>query len=319
MFNWETTIDDSGYLWLVANWKHVPYAIRIAPNGEKSLDKVQLAQYGKPIQVITDRWENAYCTYFIEEEHNIDHTFIGRISATGSVQEYSSWLNELGDFKAFLSIMPADTLWISGEVTASKDYLVAKGLMTQDGLTPLSKNSYSRNYALHRFMPDMPYDIVLLDWAKAISLRLGATPKELNIERLLIKENEGFGIIGLGTFKWHDYIWRSYPDVWIGSITYSPYKDGGYVLCISDNSRDSTGTYLIRIGDDGIPIDPSTLKDGGKRYARAFTSLPRDARPNVRLFQWNKNNGLEPDSAMVVFWGCDNEGNLYAYSKTKKF
>ncbi|MBD3365665.1 hypothetical protein GF359_10675 [candidate division WOR-3 bacterium] len=123
----------------------------------------------------------------------------------------------------------------------------------------------------------------------------------------------------LGSYNWRDYIWRSYEDAWIGRITFAKYAEGGYLLCMPDPS-DPSITHILRLDYMGEPVEPSTLEDGVIKNVKKFDKLPSSAKPHVAFDITNKPTykGIVRNSAQILFWGRDEEGNLHAYRVVRK-
>lgn len=321
LYEWRTMMDNTDYVWLVGEFpKGEVYCTRIAPNGKKVLDLIPFpGTYALGNNPITDRWSNLYIVY--SPEYPIK---LIRVSAKGEIQNYV--LTDKGEgatFEAYLEILPGDTLLLT---QGYHNYCVVKCLVTREGLIPLSEAGYGSSVALSALQNRDDYYLFIPDWEESRGLSTFIWPESamavLNLARLKLNPEESWKYEKLGRFPWRDYIWRSYPDVWIGRMTYARHRDGGYVLCIPD-PIDSSSTHLLRLDDNGLLLDPSSLSEGGTYLPRSFTRLPESAKPYVELKVWQKlKDGcptFEPDSALVVFWGCDDDGNLYAYKKVKKF
>ena len=225
-------------------------------------------------------------------------------------------------------MFPGDTLLIVSNVDGNPgDYRVTKTLLNEEGLASVceqgifSRKDY-KGLALGAVLNanwDRPY---ILDWEGGIGLGgnyyLGQID-ELNLCRFKLNREENYRGEMVGRYRWRNYIWRTYPDVWIGWMTFTKYDGGGYCLSIPD-PIDSSSTHILRFDKDGVPLEPSSLAEGGTRSARSFDRLPEGVKPYVDMKIWGiKGHSLVPDSGLVVFWGCDEGGNLYTYRKVNKY
>lgn len=325
MYTWRVAMDDSGFVWLLGEKNYSAWASRISPDGQFVFEKVPIpdADYFAR-ELIFDRWLNAYFIAVSEEGHNYSRPFLCRITPSGEVQTYSWPLEQTSGVEAYLGILPGDTLYEVGHDRNSRGYRYAKAIINQDGMTPLDESTHPNRqgvFTYHLFTGN--HKGLITSWEKGVGFFAFIYPyttgRILSIIRLNMTEEQNYSATELGDFEWPEYSWREYPDVFIGKITITEHKDGGYCLYAPDYI-DSSSTHVIRLSADGIPIQPSELTNGGTLDAYPFEQIPQDVEPQVHLRVWtNYRIRLAPDSAMVVFWGCDDEGNLYAYSKTRRF
>ncbi|MCK4334315.1 hypothetical protein KAX06_05980 [candidate division WOR-3 bacterium] len=315
-----TAFDNTGHLWLIHLWGKEHYASRLAPNGKWALDKVPIPpifQLGQ--DVVCDRWGNAYFDYFPKREKPPS---IMRVTPEGKITDYAPWPTDT-KYSLAKYIVPGDTLFVVGDDWYSWDNRTAKALLTRDEMIPLTEDIHSKNEskALDYLKLGSIYDEVILEWSKGWGIKtiiIKGETKDLHVRRINLKPDD-YTAEETRVYPWRNYIWRSYTDAWIRWMTLTRHKDSGYILCIPDPD-DSTTTHLLRLDKDGVPIAPAELKDGGARSARSFGRLPDEAEKHVYFKTWIKYNPLlAPDSALVQFWGCDDEGNLYAYRKVKRF
>lgn len=327
MYWWITGVDDSGYVWLLDSWKGVEYATRIAPNGRKVLNNVKLPDAGcLGKRIVTDRWCNAYYMYLQGEDGMFPKTnsYVARISPSGEVQDYAPWPPRQDYLEIYLDILPGDTLLVIGrDESTPYGNRIAKALISPDGITPVFDALYLKSSALSYLQFKPGYDASVTQWEAGYGLRVSLDPhtnaSTLRIFNLRLSKEEKYTADEGTDYLWRDYVWRTYPDIWIGAMTFAGYSENGYCLYIPD-PVDSSRTHVIRIGEDGIPIDPLTLTGGGTLSVRPYRRVPEGSPRYVDLKVWKKTAyTLEPDSALVVFWGCDDDGNLYAYRKVKRY
>ncbi|MBN2380069.1 hypothetical protein JXM67_09745 [candidate division WOR-3 bacterium] len=319
MSDYASAIDDLGYLWFVWNDGDNNYALRFNRNGKVALEKTSLpeAGYVGPI-VLTDRWCNAYFTL---GGWGGSSCILGRISPTGEIEVFSSWLPNLGSVAAYMEIIPGDTFWIVGDGIRTKDCEISKGLITPEGITPVSKEIHPETIVLRNLMYRDEYTVALIDFENRIGRTYFPVRDKLYQHTYSLDDYEHEE----REYRLRDYIWRSYTDIWINRSICAPHKDGGYSLCIKD-PFDTTTTHIVRLNENRELVDPSTLSGGGVYSARSFDRLPRNTKAYAALevkILGKEINGQyymhAPDSACVIFWGCDDEGNLYAYQKVKRY
>lgn len=326
MLEWRIGMDDSGYVWLIHHWESGVYASRIAPNGKRVLDRIPLPKRSNlGMDVITDRWCNAYYIYSNKGKDEREPISLARVTTAGQVDDYHGWPPEQVYSGAYIEIIPGDTLLATGGDFSSGGYRIAKAVISPEGVFPFSESLNLQGNALRLLSSYSYVSCQISDWKKGegfdftIVSEGGGPTNYLRVIRMKLSEQEGYGIENdMPKYPWRDYIWRSYPDAWIEYLGCIQYKDGGYLVLIPDPA-DSSTTYGIRVDTNGVPVNPSDLSGGGTFSTRSFKRLPDDAKPHVNLNIWKQRNSWAPDSALVRFWGCDENGNLYYYEKVKKF
>lgn len=321
LYDPRAAFDATGHLWLIhPAAKGDNYVFRIAPNGKWALDKVPIPPIFRVGQdVVCDRWGNAYFDYFPRRER---HPSIMRVTPEGKITDYAPWPTDMKHSLAKY-IMPGDTLFVVGNDWYSRDNRTVKALLTRDEMIPLTENIHAKNEskALDYLKLGSLYDEVILEWPEGWGIKtiiVSGETKDLHVRRINLKPDD-YTAEEIGVYPWRSYIWRSYTDAWISRMTLARHKDSGYTLCIPDPD-DSTTTHLLRLDKDGVPIEPDELRGGGIRSTRDFSRLPEEAERYVDLRIRRRESYLTgPDTAVVKFWGCDDEGNLYYYRKVKRF
>lgn len=332
MYKWRTVIDDSGYVWVLNNWDHALFASRISPEGERVLDQIPLMpppdgpisqELGRVI--LPDRWCNVYFSYYIDNNIEIGPSYLGQITSSGEVHHYRTWFEDVDIRFPHMEILLGDTLMIIGKM-GHVDNQIVKASMQPGELSLISSELVPRSKSLtiirnHGYYVDS-YSDWERGWGFIASLFGGNNPdlifQELSYGTLDLKPADGYSVGEKTTILWEDYVWKTYPDVFTGQLAIIPYRGGGYSLLIPD-FIDSNTTHILRLNEEGIPINPSGLEGGGTLNPRPYDSLPSGFQPHVYFHDWVKYRVLSPDSAMVVFWGCDDEGNLYATTFYKRF
>lgn len=322
-------LDKSGKLWVIDNYRGKVQVTRIRPNGK--MDPLKVAVYEASrvqlgSQVIFDAF-NTLCFVLAGGEIINDKTPLNLFQVTekGEVRNYDIW--PIVPFKRnYLERLAGDTILILGGAV-NGEILVSKGILAEDSVVPAYDTSYiMEDISLLNIGSQRDYYRSVLDWYKGWGLRADIQwyktheevgPDKLTLTRMGLGADGDFSMQTLGTYTWRDYVWRTYRDAWIRYMTFTRYKDGGYVLAIPD-PLDRPTTYLLRLDDKGEPIDPSTLASGGELSPLAFRRLPAAAEPHVDISMWGRIE-QKPDSAHVIFWGCDNKGNLYAYRKVQVY
>jgi hypothetical protein len=322
MYGWRMTIDGEGYVWLIGDWD-ILHAVRINPNGKIVLDKIPLPKaYNLGWYVRTDRWNNAYYVYSKKEKYDNESISLARVSTDGLVHDYSPWPIDQAYDGNFIEITSNDTLIAVSRDFHSRDNRIAKAIINPEGITPTDQNVCSECEFLDFLRSANKYGVPMIDWGEGFGFYVGVirdgARNKIHVFKLNLKPEDGYPAEKIGEFYWREYVWKTYNDTWIAEATYASHKDGGYSLCLPD-PKNSSSVYVLRLGEDGIPIEPSNLNGGGERSVRSFNRLPKESKPYVDMKIWFKDYTLTPDSAMVVFWGCDEKGNLYTYRKIKKF
>lgn len=330
--------DNTGNLWVAFTFEGDIIVSRIDPKGNPILDKVLIRKYDKQSptdwsllisnDMICDRWNNAYFTFSTVGGKALHLT---RITPEGYIQDYFPWPKIDWEVDLYMETLASDTLLLIGaNVESSRQYgkrpvRVAKALLDSEGLTPLSEADFDRfeKPSFSSFLSNKDLEAPLFTWKHGYALKAGIYPRAespagpANIVIHPIDLIEGSSFIEDTRFlPWRDYVWRSYPDSWIGKMTFAPYKDGGYTLFFPDPLDRST-TYMLRLNEDGELLDPADLKNGGERSVKAFGRLPSGVEPHAYFYLYRKGGLL--DSARVSFWGCDDEGNLYNYTQLRKY
>jgi len=339
------SFDPAGNLWMWAKWGGDEYVSRIKPNGTLELDKVLVHQpsddyprYIPGISLVSDRWGNVYFGLStrrpIEGSSNYEESSIHLFQVTpqGEVRDFFPW-PMLEGWGSYLEILPSDTLLILG-----RDYRnyqnsrwsgrIVKALLDSTGITPIDDRTYAGEGYPQR-MVNIPREFrnIYFDWNRGYGFvaELRTRSEAENIELLLLRfdlKRSGNTIPqdSVGRFIWRDYIWRTYEDTWIGRMTFEQYKGSGYILYFSD-PEDNSITQVLRLDNLGVPIDPSTLANGGIKEPLNFNRLPETAKQYADYDIWNKltYKDIIRDSAQVLFWGCDDKGNLYSYRKIKTY
>lgn len=298
--------------------------------------------------ITSDRFGSLYvpCSFsyrhrVILDQRSYTSVHLIRVSSDGSCSDYYPWPNtELLRFH--MEIVDADTMVICG-VDAPQNprikyigrhapFRISTASVSSSGLTPAFEKVYEKG--------NFPSDILSYgpssgdrnynDWKRGYGFRFfirnytpgGDTtekPVNLYIRRFDLRASEtSIPAEELGTYKWRDYVWRTFRNAYIGYTTVANYKDGGYMLYLPDPLDYST-THVIRLDYTGIPIDPATLDDGGEKKSLAFKRLPADQKPNVYFALSRGLQSFMPDSGCIYFWGTDNEGNLYNYRKVHNY
>jgi len=257
-----------------------------------------------------------------------------RVTPDGEVNDYYPWPLTSNNGSNF-EIIEGDTLCIIGRSHEGygKDIRISKAVLDSTGLTPIYDKVYpSQNCGLDLIIWANDYNRNLFDWirgqafnayirTRALDRYNPATPDKLELVLFDLRSApNSIPSEKLGPYSWRNYVWRTYEDAWIGWISFFPYEGGGYLLCISD-PEDRSITHVLRLDHLGEPIDPTTLDNGGKDNVRKFDKLPSTSESYVQLEIWNEPTykGIIRDSAQVLFWGCDDEGNLYTYRAVRKF
>ncbi len=335
LFSETTTINDSGFVWFFINWGRNLYISRISPRGEILLNKLLIAQINEEYPELwlngpmaCDRWGNVYCGYFPRTRDN--HTcplHLIRVTPGGQVKDYYPW----PDIRVYnyMEVLPGDTLLVAGFSSDFSKIKVYKGLLDEEGIIPVFEKDFKSGYSSLNevvYSKAMPQSNTMLDWGRNWGLYIISdsdynTPvlsETFRIQRLNLNLDTDHSYEDLGLYDWNKYTWRIFHKTWIGNVTITPYKNGGYVLCLVE-PMDASTTYMIRLDSTGVPIDPKTLSDGGIRKPIAFDKLPASAKPYVGFGWWESHlERTKRDSAHVTFWGVDSEGNIYNYRKLQK-
>lgn len=352
------TFDESSNLWMVSEWGTVSpmvcpriYATKIKTNGRVDLERVLAydpdnSSVGSSYRYwpVCDRWGNLYFGLFtitpIEGTSAKSRSTLHliRISPEGIVKDYHPWPRMVAEGYS-ISTLSGDTLIFLGEDAQAewtpngRPLRISKVIVDSSGITPVYEKTYDLSkYPRKLIELEGYYEKKILDWNRDTGLYAyirvessvtgpPAQPDKLHLYKFDMRASDNaITQDSLGVFNWRDYVWRTYEDTWIGWMTFAHHKDGGYLLCIPD-PKDRSITHVLRLDSKGEPIDPATLEGGGTKFSLDFDRRPSSAEPLVDFHIWNKPAYKEiiRDSAHVLFWGCDNEGNLYAYRKVKKF
>lgn len=329
--------DNEGNLWLGFQYQGDIIVSRIDQKGNPVLDKVLVRKWDRnsPTDwdihlsntVACDRWNNAYLMVSTAGGKDLH---LVRITPQGQIADYFPWPKIDWENHLYLSILPSDTLLVIGDDVESDPYgrrpmRVAKAYLDSTGLTPISETDYDgrEETVFSWFRRTRDFKAILVKWEQNKALvghiypekteRPGLDPDILAISHLGLAPP--YNHYEIYEYRWRDYVWRSYPDSWIGEMTFAPHKDGGYTLFFPDPLDRST-TYMLRLNEDGELLDPDDLRNGGERSVKAFGRLPSGVEPHAYFYLYERG---DLDSARVSFWGCDDEGNLYNYSKLRKY
>ncbi|MBN2380070.1 hypothetical protein JXM67_09750 [candidate division WOR-3 bacterium] len=318
-------LDYSGGVWLLDNYQGKVQVTRIKPNGKSDPEKVDVfeaskAQLGQ--QVVFDDY-NTLCFVLAGGERIADASplFLFQVTSEGKVRSYDPW--PLVPFKRnYLERLAADTLLIMGGHVIG-EIPISKGIMTEEGILPAFDTIYyMEDISLLNIGSQRDYYRTYIDWDKDWGLRADIQwytshedvgPDKLSLTALSLGGEDSFSVRFLGTYPWRNYIWRTFRNAWMRYLTFVPYREGGYILAVSD-PRDRSITHLVRLSEDGEPIDPATLEKGGEFSPRPFRRLPDQAESHVDISMWGRIEQV-PDSAHVIFWGCDDKGNMYTYRR----
>jgi hypothetical protein len=348
----QVTLDADGLLWVLADWGGDAYATRINPNGKLDIDKLLVHSTNKDLPDFTmgstnacDRWGNLYCGVATVRRlpgtsaNVISSIHLYRVTPDGDVKDYCPW-PKIRQYKHHIEVLPGDTLVLVGTDYESSqlsawevDLRIAKALIDENGITPVYDKKYSYGNYPHKILR-LPYDYWrnYYDWNRGygflpeIRVPYDSEGNEsacnlLTIYRFDLRGSEhSITQDSLGTYAWRDYVWRTYKDAWIGWISFTKHKDGGYVLCIPD-PKDRSITHLLRLDRNGEPVDSDNLESGGEKTPAKFDRRPTTINPLVDFKVWTSPApGVNVrDSAHVLFWGCDEEGNLYAHRQFRSY
>lgn len=314
--------DSSGSLWIAAIKKDGIHVTRVDRMGSVVLEKL-IREYD-PIQdqilgffnttMVCDRWNNAYFMYGSIRECS-EH--LVRVTPHGNVEDYSPWPGIYSLNGDYIGIIPSDTLILVGrkylpDVSLWKRQIrVARAVLGPEGLTTLSTTDYDPKslYAgLLRCNPGM------INWKEGWGYGAGVEDSKLSLAH--------FGItnpnvkLSFQELPFNDYIWRTYDDTRLPAEGLTAYKDSGYILWVPDPATRSS-VHAVRIDSEGNPVLSSQLRDGGSKSSRNFKNLPSDAEPHASFRVYQHGSGL--DSAQVIFWGADSDGNMYNYYDVKRY
>lgn len=254
-----------------------------------------------------------------------------RISPDGDIHDNFPWprFDELDNFHIGFR---SDTMTVIGFTYEYSEYTgespsirITNALVDSTGVTPLSEKVYLRdNFPFEMLQPERDFLRYYYDLPRGIGFKANINYKDstlLKLYRFDFRVSvESIAIDTIDEITWRDYVWRSYPNSWIGWISFTEYANAGYLLYMPDPDDRST-THVIRLTQMGEPIEPSTLEDGGAQSSRVFNRLPSQIEPNVYFRFWEipSYRGGVRDSAQVLFWGCDTEGNLYTYRRVRHY
>jgi len=326
--------DNSGNLWTMYKLKTGYHLSIINPRGKHILEKVPLgfgAGYSTYPFVVFDRWDNAY--FMIADPghpmHYVSHGMLFhllRITPEGEIQDYYPWPEINADPLSYIEVLPSDTLLVVGSYGRPIARL-NKAVIEEEGLTNLVVEEHNLSKAFHAFSPRLFNSTIVVEWENDRALTAGMAPHRtspgLGPDKIGLAWSyltPPYDEVSYESYSWRDYVWRSYPDTWIDNLTLTPHKDGGYSLLIPD-PKDRTTTCVLRLDEDGVPIDPSILKHGGEHSARSFARLPSSAKPYAyfTLDCGDKKATVREAYVRISFWGCDDKGNLYAYRQLRKY
>ncbi len=266
--------------------------------------------------------------YVVDGNYN-PRVHLMRITPEGDFEDFHPWPG-LGYYEHYLGLLQGDTLILAGSEDLGKPVRIVKATLTSEGITPVYDTPHTLANSIYKNQILGDYFQAIVNWYQGMGIEAAILhdrtdnpqygPDNLHISRLKGGPEEKSKPLKANVYPWRDYVWRSYPNSWIGWLTFSDYKDGGYLLYIPDPLDRST-TYALRLDEEGTPIDPSTLKGKGKCSARSFNRLPESAKSQADFRWWKDNNSRRdyPDSARVSFWGCDEKGNLYNYTQLRKY
>lgn len=346
--NYTVDFDPSGHLWLFGKFGEDYYVSRISPEGEVVLDRVLIRNMAAldsrptfdphgsawlvpsfgvgdmgnyPVDVrLSDSAQKPMLTPVQTWSHLI------RVTAEGEVMVYSPW-PALGSNNA-AAMVSEDTLLILA--ADGNSVWVTDGVVSADGIEPGHEAQGFREpealYTVMRLSRNKDYTRAYMDWGARRGLRAeiywyasyaDRGPDIVNMFYLDLRSQTNYRFTSVGNFGWREYVWRSFRNAPIRHMSFFRYGDGGYVLAIPD-IEDRSVTHLVRVDDEGRPVDPETLGGGGRKSARAFKRIPDGVERYVDLLVW-RSDGEELDSARVLYWGVDTEGNLYEYKAAKRF
>lgn len=314
----QVTMDEAGYIWITGIWSDGKnYLFRLDLKGKKTLNMILLPiDFSMERDIVFDKWNNAYIPSCIHADEGSYYFSLTRVTSKGQVQDYSLlFQNSRMSPSSYIGITPGDTLFIAGGDSGYNNNIIVKAIITSDGITPIDADKYSRESKSITALNNTPPETFnYVDWQTASGIDVFVCENELRIFQLFLTPEANYNAELVGKYPWRNFIWRTYKDAWIKRIYLTKDNEKGYDLYIPDPS-DQSMTHVVRLDNDAVPIDPSTLESGGARNTLAFTLLPKGSKSYVDLLQWGV---LYPDSARAQFWGTDGNGNLYLYKKTKR-
>lgn len=323
----EIGFDHSGNLWMVGKWHRVAadcQAIIIDGKGNKVEYPSDSTNHGFwfASDLLFDRWNNVYFAMF--DGASDIHLF--RVTPDGTWQDYYPWPNMRCYGSMFMGVLGADTMMLLSY--DSDDPLLCRAVkvaLNNSGITPICEET--------KFFKEMPFHIAeFTSYCRTVlqpernsgiwaSIRYpGKTYYDDTLYIVdvdLTFQTEDAYNTQRREYIWRNYVWRTY-DIFVGHITISQFGDDGFALFIPDQI-DESSTYVLRLDNFGEPINPSELDGGGQRSPRAFDRLKPEFKRYADCKWWSTftDQGLIRDSARVIFWGCDDEGNLYSFEKTR--
>ena len=346
---------EAGNLWLVGQWNDWQAGVSlINPRGKVLIDRLPLIPDLRGYrfifnQITFDRWGNAIIRIQRSDPRSDKSSIhLVRVTPEGQVSDYSSWLSGYCTLTPpGINMLPGDTLFLVGsdkeqDIRQPYRYRFTKVIMDAEGYRlidegvievdreSLYKGIISLSAAAGadgRAVLDRSKTIIL-NWENdaGIKIRLGSSdkflaPETLYVERLNLKQEKNYLTESIGAYIWRDYVWRTYKDIWISLMRLVPGEKGGYTLYIPepDTNYLHKGVYVVRLDEEYKPVDPAALDGGGNYTPMSFERLPESAEPRASFGWWYSRDGSVRDSAYVNFWGCDDEGNVYSYFKTRKF
>lgn len=348
----EVILDDSDNLWLLANvkisseYRSQPCLTKISPDGRVVLENININPTdpnddkirGFPYSHLAcDRYDNLFVGLVYIRKPGASSLItpslvhLIRVSPNGNIHDFFPWprFDELDNFHIGFR---SDTMTVIGftyeysEYTGeSPSFRITSALVDSASVTPLGEKVYLRdNIPFEMLQRDKDLTRYYFDLPRGLGFKANIYYKDSTILKMYrfdfrISE-ESIVIDTIDDITWRDYVWRSYPNSWLGWITFCDYSSGGYLLYMPDPENRST-THVLRLDQMGEPLDPSTLEDGGAQSSRVFNRLPSQIEPNVYFRFWEipSYRGGVRDSAQVLFWGCDTEGNLYTYRRVRHY
>jgi len=322
-------VDNKGNIWLVDNYQGKVQVTRITRSGKPKPEKVAVFEASKTQlgnQLVFDDFNTlAFTLAGGSSIGELTPLYLFQITKKGIIRSYDYW--PFVPFKRnYLERLPADTLLIVGGQVKG-EVVVSKGVFTKDTILPAQDTTYlMEDLSMLNVGSQRDYYRSIIDWNKGWGLRadiqwysshMETGPENVSLAALNLGSDGDYTIEHLGIYSWRNFIWRTYEDAWMRYLTFSKYRDGGYIMAISD-PKDRSNTHLVRLDDEGIPIDPATLEDGGSFSSLPFKRLPSNTQPHADISMWGRIAEV-PDSAHLILWGLDKKGNLYSFRKVDIF
>ncbi len=318
-----SAIDDSGYVWLVGRFDRKLCVSRIDPEGNLAFDRVPIpaGDFSTGEQLIFDRWGNAYFIFNNDVGGNPGLVNLVRITPEGQAEDRYPWRVKQLPYPYYMVILPGDTLVTYAQAYSGPGEISVRPWTFQIGKVHLTVDGYgAAQQTLHK-MEEFPHHLYwtaysrpFIEWGSGWAIQAHiTTPYTLDYQLKLYRQHltteSEYAVDTLGSYDCQDIIWREYSDAYVPGLLFSRYKKGGYLLFYSIHN-DPSAAYTIRLDQDCRPI--RSIKPRRKKSARPFDELPLGSAAYVNIEIKNK-------VAQIFFWGCDDEGNLYAYRKVKKF